>query len=140
IPGWCPWRTSRSSPRPMGWTARSWVRWVSSAPAAWPTTGSFPSSISRPACCPMPSARRPPDAAFFPFQTMSRFLPEMSDARALDPDAPAAGRGPLGVLLINLGTPDAPTPAAVRRYLGEFLSDPRVVELPAALWQIVLRL
>lgn len=38
------------------------------------------------------------------------------------------------VLLLNLGTPDAPTPAAVRRYLREFLSDSRVVELPRALW------
>ncbi|HET8704559.1 ferrochelatase [Castellaniella sp.] len=71
---------------------------------------------------------------------MSRFLPEVSDPRALDPDAPGPGRGPLGILLINLGTPDEPTPAAVRRYLGEFLSDPRVVELPAVLWQTILRL
>ncbi|WP_225444614.1 ferrochelatase [Pseudomarimonas arenosa] len=39
-----------------------------------------------------------------------------------------------GVLLVNLGTPEAPTPAAVRRYLAEFLSDPRVVELPRAVW------
>jgi ferrochelatase len=39
-----------------------------------------------------------------------------------------------GVLLANLGTPDAPTPAAIRRYLREFLSDRRVVELPRALW------
>ena len=38
----------------------------------------------------------------------------------------------VGVLLVNLGTPDAPTPAAVRRYLGEFLTDPRVVEIPRA--------
>ena len=37
------------------------------------------------------------------------------------------------ILLINLGTPDAPTPAAVRRYLKEFLSDRRVVELPRLL-------
>ncbi len=44
----------------------------------------------------------------------------------------------LGVLLINLGTPDAPTPKAVRRYLREFLSDPRVVELPRLLWWIIL--
>jgi ferrochelatase len=43
-----------------------------------------------------------------------------------------------GVLLVNLGTPDAPTPAAVRRYLAEFLSDPRVVELPRWLWLPVL--
>jgi len=44
----------------------------------------------------------------------------------------------LGILLVNLGTPDAPTPSAVRRYLRQFLSDPRVVELPRALWWLVL--
>jgi ferrochelatase len=45
----------------------------------------------------------------------------------------------IGVLLINLGTPDAPEPKAVRRYLKQFLSDPRVVEIPPLLWQPVLR-
>lgn len=45
----------------------------------------------------------------------------------------------VGVLLINLGTPNAPEAGAVRRYLGEFLSDRRVVELPPALWQPILR-
>lgn len=44
------------------------------------------------------------------------------------------------VVLVNLGTPDAPTPAAVRRYLKQFLSDPRVVEVPRAIWFWVLRL
>ena len=44
----------------------------------------------------------------------------------------------LGVLLVNLGTPDAPTPSAVRRYLKQFLWDPRVVEIPRALWWIIL--
>jgi len=44
----------------------------------------------------------------------------------------------LGVLVVNLGTPDAPTPAAVRRYLREFLWDPRVVEYPRALWWLIL--
>ncbi|MDZ7644258.1 MAG: ferrochelatase [Woeseiaceae bacterium] len=44
----------------------------------------------------------------------------------------------LGVLLVNLGTPDAPTTAAVRRYLKQFLSDPRVVELPRPLWWLIL--
>ncbi len=43
-----------------------------------------------------------------------------------------------GVLLCNLGTPDEATPAAVRRYLAEFLSDPRVVEIPPALWKPLL--
>lgn len=42
------------------------------------------------------------------------------------------------ILLINLGTPDAPTPRAVRRYLGQFLSDPRVIEIPRALWLPIL--
>jgi len=42
------------------------------------------------------------------------------------------------VLLVNLGTPDAPTAPAVRRYLREFLSDPRVVEIPRALWWLIL--
>ena len=43
------------------------------------------------------------------------------------------------VILANLGTPDAAEPKAVRRYLKEFLSDPRVVEIPALLWQPILR-
>jgi len=42
------------------------------------------------------------------------------------------------VLLVNLGTPDEPTPQAVRRYLGEFLSDPRVVEIPRIVWWPIL--
>ena len=44
----------------------------------------------------------------------------------------------VGVLLINLGTPDAPTPQAIRPYLREFLSDRRVVDLPRALWWPIL--
>ena len=43
-----------------------------------------------------------------------------------------------GVLLVNLGTPAAPTPAAVRSYLAEFLSDPRVVQLPRLVWLPIL--
>ncbi|KAG0164023.1 hypothetical protein DFQ30_010631 [Apophysomyces sp. BC1015] len=54
------------------------------------------------------------------------------------PSQPGASHR-VGVLLVNLGTPDAPTPRAVRRYLAEFLSDPRVVEIPAPLWQVILR-
>lgn len=45
----------------------------------------------------------------------------------------------IGVLLVNLGTPDAPTKQAVKRYLKQFLSDRRVVEIPALLWQPILR-
>jgi ferrochelatase len=45
---------------------------------------------------------------------------------------------PVGVLITNLGTPTAPTTAAVRRYLAEFLADPRVVDLPRWLWLPIL--
>lgn len=47
---------------------------------------------------------------------------------------------PLGVVLVNLGTPDAPTPAAVRRYLRQFLSDRRVIEIPPLVWKLILNL
>jgi ferrochelatase len=45
----------------------------------------------------------------------------------------------IGVLLVNLGTPEAPSAPAVRRYLKQFLSDKRVVEIPALIWQPILR-
>ena len=51
-------------------------------------------------------------------------------------DPPAAP--PIGVLLVNLGSPDAAEPAAVRRYLREFLSDPRVIEDQGLIWKFVL--
>ena len=44
----------------------------------------------------------------------------------------------IGVLITNLGTPDAPTSSALRRYLGEFLWDPRVVEVPRPIWWMIL--
>jgi protoporphyrin/coproporphyrin ferrochelatase len=44
----------------------------------------------------------------------------------------------IGVLLVNLGTPEAPTAAALRTYLREFLWDPRVVEIPRPLWWVIL--
>ncbi|HEV2818376.1 MAG TPA: ferrochelatase [Allosphingosinicella sp.] len=47
--------------------------------------------------------------------------------------------GGVGVLIVNLGTPEAPEAGAVRRYLGEFLSDRRVVEIPPLVWQPILR-
>ena len=51
----------------------------------------------------------------------------------------AADQERIGVLLVNLGTPSAPKPEAVRAYLREFLSDTRVVELPKWVWQPLLR-
>ena len=54
------------------------------------------------------------------------------------PGHPGLPEEKIGVLLINLGTPDAPEVRAVRRYLAEFLSDPRVVEIPAIAWRPIL--
>ena len=53
-------------------------------------------------------------------------------------DHPQVRHGRTGVLLISLGTPDAPEAAAVRRYLAEFLSDPRVIEIPRIAWLPIL--
>ena len=53
-------------------------------------------------------------------------------------DHPPVKHGRIGVLLTNLGTPDAPEAAAVRRYLAEFLSDPRVIEIPRVAWLPIL--
>ncbi len=55
------------------------------------------------------------------------------------PDHPAIPAPKVGVLLINLGTPNTPEPGSVRLYLKEFLSDPRVVEIPQLVWQPILR-
>jgi ferrochelatase len=51
---------------------------------------------------------------------------------------PKVEQGRIGVLLVNLGTPDAPEAKAVRRYLAEFLSDPRVIEIPKLAWLPIL--
>jgi ferrochelatase len=54
-------------------------------------------------------------------------------------DHPAIPQPKIGVLLINLGTPNTPEPGSVKLYLREFLSDPRVVEIPQLVWQPILR-
>jgi protoporphyrin/coproporphyrin ferrochelatase len=54
-------------------------------------------------------------------------------------DHPAIPAPKIGVLLINLGTPNTPEPGSVKLYLKEFLSDPRVIEIPQLVWQPILR-
>lgn len=63
----------------------------------------------------------------------------MNHSAVLPTGHPAMPAPKVGVLLVNLGSPDAPTPAAVRRYLAQFLSDRRVIELSPVLWQPILR-
>ncbi len=57
---------------------------------------------------------------------------------ALPPDHPSVSPPKVGVLLVNLGTPDGYDTSSMRRYLKQFLSDPRVIEAPAWLWQPIL--
>ncbi|MGB3796123.1 MAG: ferrochelatase, partial [Alteraurantiacibacter sp.] len=57
----------------------------------------------------------------------------------LPAEHPSVKSGNIGVLVVNLGTPEAPETGAVRRYLGEFLSDRRVIEIPPIAWQPILR-
>jgi protoporphyrin/coproporphyrin ferrochelatase len=68
--------------------------------------------------------------------------PRLGEAPAAEPTPAASettpGAARIGVLLVNLGTPDAANAAAVRRYLKEFLSDPRVIEKDSLLWKFVL--
>ena len=59
-----------------------------------------------------------------------RFVPE--------PEYRHGAAAKAGILLVNLGTPDAPTPKALNRYLAQFLRDPRVVEIPRLLWWPIL--
>lgn len=61
-------------------------------------------------------------------------MPDHPGLPAVDDRSPTR----LGVLLVNLGTPDDPSPAAVRRFLAEFLSDPRVIETPRWIWWPIL--
>jgi ferrochelatase len=62
----------------------------------------------------------------------------VANSMALPADHPAINHGKVGVLLVNLGTPDDLSTSSVRRYLKEFLSDPRVVEIPKPIWWLIL--
>ena len=63
-------------------------------------------------------------------------MPTYQPPPTAEHDDPAS----VGILVVNLGTPDAPTTPAVRRFLRQFLSDPRVVELPRLIWWPILNL
>ena len=57
----------------------------------------------------------------------------------LPTDHPLVRSGSIGVLLVNLGTPDGPDAKSVKAYLKQFLSDRRVIEIPPLIWQPILR-
>ena len=66
----------------------------------------------------------------------SPFRPEPKFQHGKAPTTPT--RSTTAILFCNLGTPDDPTPPAVRRYLAEFLSDHRVIEIPKVIWNVIL--
>lgn len=74
----------------------------------------------------------------FKYLWPERYLPETGQDDLFNQDPPAREAGKIGVLLVNLGTPDTPGRKDIRKYLGEFLSDPRVIEIPRYLWQPIL--
>lgn len=75
----------------------------------------------------------------FKYLWPERFLPEAPfDGDLFDENPPITGPGRVGVLLVNLGTPDTPSRGDIRKYLAEFLSDPRVIEIPRYLWMPIL--
>ncbi|CAM3894955.1 ferrochelatase [Bordetella tumulicola] len=74
----------------------------------------------------------------FKYLWPERYLPEPTQADPLDENPPPREVGPVGVILVNLGTPASPAPRDIRRYLAEFLSDPRVIEIPRYLWMPIL--
>jgi ferrochelatase len=67
-----------------------------------------------------------------------RYLPESIQVDPFSENPTPRAKGPVGVLLVNLGTPSTPAPRDIRRYLAEFLSDPRVIEIPRLLWLPIL--
>ncbi len=77
-------------------------------------------------------------AALAPIAAFARRQALKLTARWAAKPEPPTPTGRIGVLLINLGTPDAADVGAVRRYLAQFLSDRRVVELPPLIWQPIL--
>lgn len=74
----------------------------------------------------------------FKYLWPERYLPEPAVADPFDENPAVRAPGPVGVLLVNLGTPSTTTPRDIRKYLAAFLSDPRVIEIPRYLWLPIL--
>src|SRR5687768_9634146 len=106
----------------------------------WPRSNDFSPPAAR--APRIPSAHDPPDDPTprdcHPMR-MTQPTPPAGPAPAAAPASPSADTA-AAVVLVNLGTPQAPTAQAVRAYLREFLSDRRVVDLPRVLWWPLLNL
>src|ERR1700728_3448311 len=93
---------------------------------------------------PLPPERRPEEPAAAETPAVAPPVAESSAPPANTATTPETAAAPekvehgIGVLLVNLGTPDAPDAKAVRRYLKQFLTDPRVIEKRGLLWKLIL--
>ena len=74
----------------------------------------------------------------FKYLWPERYLPEAPQEDPFNETPGPRPVGRIGVLMVNLGTPDAPTASGIKKYLGEFLSDPRVIEIPRYIWYPIL--
>ncbi len=93
--------------------------------------------VDAPAIAEAPPAVQPVPSPVAPAPVPASAAAAPAAAAEITQPAQQAATG-IGVLLVNLGTPDAATPGAVRRYLKEFLSDRRVIEKDSWLWKLVL--
>jgi protoporphyrin/coproporphyrin ferrochelatase len=100
-------------------------------PVEAPMEAPAPFTITAPAV-----AERPAAEVVAPVAAVSSAVKPAASAGAFAEAMPSTSG--IGILLVNLGTPDAPEPKAVRRYLQEFLADPRVIENKSLLWKMVL--
>jgi protoporphyrin/coproporphyrin ferrochelatase len=105
------------------------------APASISANGDIPVPHESPA---PPESAPAADVAPEPFEDVVPAAPVTPSAQAAAMPKPGPAEHGIGVLLVNLGTPDTPDAPAIRRYLKEFLSDPRVIENNSMLWKAVL--
>ena len=103
----------------------------------WGDEAASPAPKATAAKQPAPKLKTGPKREFPPVAPVGD-LAEMRAVR-LPEGHPPVRKGKVGVLLLNLGTPDGTDYKSMRRYLKEFLSDRRVVEIPALVWQPILR-
>ncbi len=104
-------------------------------------TPPMPGTVAAPALEPGAPATAPADLVLDHELTAvlsDKLGAQTQQSEAAPTPAPAPAAGQIGVLIVNLGTTDAAEPAAVRRYLKEFLTDPRVIERTDLLWRITL--
>jgi protoporphyrin/coproporphyrin ferrochelatase len=118
---------------------------IAPAPASEPaqsgaTTGAapVPQPTADPEPQPTPTIAPAPASESVQSGATASAAPAAATEAVTAPAAEAARAAGIGVLLVNLGTPEAATPAAVRKYLQEFLTDKRVIETDTLLWKLVL--